>query len=129
MTKNERNVAVGMILAGKCFEDIARRFHVHRNSISRLKSKFAMTGSTDTLPGQGRPRITTRQQDRFILTRHLRNRFLTAESTARNIPGLRRISGRTVRNRLKEHGLKPCRPAIRPVLKAYHRRYQGCGAA
>ena len=112
MHKNGSNVAVCMILAGKRLEDIASHFNVHRNTISRLKSKFAMTGSTDTLPGQGRPRITTRQQDRFILTRHLRNRFLTAESTARNIPGLRRISDRTVRNGLKEHYLKPFRPAI-----------------
>ena len=122
MQKNDRNVAVGMILAGKRLEDIARRFNVHRNTISRLKSKFAMTGSTDTLAGHGCPRITTRPQDIFILTRHLRNRFLSAESTARNIPGLRRISDRTVRNRLKEHGLKPCRPAVRPVLKVNHKR-------
>lgn len=68
------------------------------------------------------PRITTRPQDRFFLTRYLRSRFLSAESTAKNIPELRRISGRTVRNRLKEHGLKPWRLCIRPVLKAHHKR-------
>ena len=49
MQKNGRNVAVGMILAGKRLEDIARHFNVHRNTISRLKSKFAMTGSIEIL--------------------------------------------------------------------------------
>ena len=43
MQKNGRNVAVGMILADKRLEDIARHFNMHENTISRLKSTFAMT--------------------------------------------------------------------------------------
>jgi hypothetical protein len=45
----------------------------------------------------------------------LRNRFQTSSLTARSIPGLRPISSRTVRNRLREHNIRTRRPAIRPI--------------
>ena len=35
----------------------------------------------------------------------MRNRTVTAKETASNVPGLRRISAQTVRNRLRENGL------------------------
>ena len=52
---------------------------------------------------------------------HLRNQLQTAALTARSIPGLRNISPRTVRNRLRERNIRPRRPAIRPVLQRRHR--------
>ena len=60
--------------------------------------------------------MTSRQQDNPIRLVHLRNRFQTASLTARTIPGLRAINPRTVRNRLREQGIRPRRPAVRPVL-------------
>ena len=41
---------------------------------------------------------------------HLRNRFQTSSLTAKSIPGLRPISSRTVRNRIREHNIGPRRP-------------------
>ena len=52
---------------------------------------------------------------------HLRNRFQTSSLTAKSIPGLRPISSRTVRNILREHNIRPRRPAIRPNLLPRHR--------
>ena len=52
---------------------------------------------------------------------HLRERLRTASLTARSIPSLRRISPRTLSNRLRERGIRPRRPAIRPVLQQRHR--------
>jgi hypothetical protein len=60
----------------------------------------------------GRPRVTSRRQDNHIRLVHLRNRFQTSSLTARSIPGLRPISSRTVGNRLREHNIRPRRPAI-----------------
>jgi hypothetical protein len=40
--------------------------------------------------------------------------------TARIIPGLRPISSRTVRNRLREHNIRPRRRAIRPIVLLRH---------
>ena len=45
-----------------------------------------------------------------------------ATTTARNIPTLRRIHPQTGINRLREYGLRPLRPAIRPTLTLRHRR-------
>jgi hypothetical protein len=69
----------------------------------------------------GRPRVTSRRQDNHIRLVHLRNRFQTSSFTARIIPGLRPISSRTVRNRLREHNIRPRRTAIRPSLLPRHR--------
>ena len=69
----------------------------------------------------GRPRVTSRRQDNHIRLVHLRNRFQTSSFTARSIPGLRPISSRTVRNRLREHNIRPRRTAIRPSLLPRHR--------
>jgi hypothetical protein len=51
----------------------------------------------------------------------MRNRFQTLSLTARSMPGLPLISSRTVRNRLREHHIRPRRPAIRPLLLPRHR--------
>ena len=49
----------------------------------------------------------------------MRNRTLTARETATNVPSLRRISAQTVRNRLRENGL---RASLRPYFGAVLRR-------
>lgn len=53
--------------------------------------------------------------------RHLRNRLLPATDTAGNIPGLRRVSGDTIRRRLREYGLRARRPSVQPTLLHRHR--------
>ena len=67
------------------------------------------------------PRVTSLRQDTDIRVTHLRNRLQTAVLTVRNIPGLRNICPRTVRNLLRERNIRPRRPAIRPVLQRRHR--------
>lgn len=64
-------------------------------------------------PQTGRPRITAAQQDRCIRIFYLRNRTVTATHTAcQNIPGLRRISAKTVHNRQRKVGLRARRPYL-----------------
>ena len=71
----------------------------------------------------GRPRETTLRQDRRIRFTHLRDRFLPATITARQTPGRHnpRISAQTVRNRLREAGLRSRRPVVGAILKQRHR--------
>jgi hypothetical protein len=59
-------------------------------------------------------------QDHHIRLRHLRDRFTTATSTAAAIPGRRRISDQTVRNRLREAGTRARRPVKAVVLTRGH---------
>ena len=63
-----------------------------------------------------------RLQDCHIRLRHLRDRFTTATSTAATIPGQRRISDQTVRNRLREAGIRARHPVKAVVLTRRHRK-------
>ena len=110
-----------MLAAGKKINKIAAYFNVHRHTIGRVASRHRTTASVKDRVRSGRPRVTTPAQDRYILNTHLRNRFLPANDTARNIPGLRVISSQTVRNRLHQFGLWARRAAIRLVLSPHNR--------
>ena len=103
---------------------IAQQFRCHVRTIERLLNHFRQTGTTSDGPGTGCPRVTTQHQDRHIRTTHLRNRFIPATVTARTTPGThnQRISDQTVRNRLREVGLRPRRPYVGPNLTLRHRR-------
>ena len=65
----------------------------------------------------------TRGQDRYIRNTHPRNRFQTATATAANTHGTynNHISVLTVRNRLREGGLRARRPYVSCVLARRHR--------
>lgn len=116
-----RNVVIGRLLAGESQNAVARLYNVHRSTISRLLQRHQQSGSTADRQRSGRPRITSAAQDRYIRLLHLRNRTKTATETASNIPGLRRISAQTVRNRLRQNGLRARRPYFGVVLRRQHR--------
>ncbi len=121
LNENDRLRAIGMIQAGMLHRAVATQFGVHINTIQALWRRFQQFGNVRDRPRAGRPRVTSRQQDNHIRLVHLRNRFQTASLTARTIPGLRAISPRTVRNRLRERRIRPRRPAVRPVFLRRHR--------
>lgn len=121
LSEDERNRALGMLQAGMSKVDVARHFGCHRNTIQALWRRFQQLGNVRDRPRPGRPRVTSRRQDNHIRLVHLRNRFQSSSLTARTIPGLRRISSRTVRNRLRQRNIRPRRPAVRPVLLQRHR--------
>ena len=75
-----RENAIGRLQAGQRQADVAHALNVSQSTISRLWNRFRQSGSTADAPRLGRPRVTTPAQDRFIRLRHLRNRFLSAQS-------------------------------------------------
>jgi hypothetical protein len=52
--------------------------------------RFRQTGRTNDRPRNGRPRVTSQRQERYLRLIHLRNR-ITAEDTARRTPGLANV--------------------------------------
>ena len=72
------------------------------------------TGRVADRPRRGHPRVTTPRQDKTIHLSHLRNRHVTATETALTTVGNynRYIHPKTVRNRLREFGLRARRPYI-----------------
>jgi transposase len=123
LRQNDRDRAVGMIQAGMTHQAVADHFNVSGITISRLMIRLRQTDRTNDRPRNGRPRVTSQRQDRHVRLIHLRNHMITAEDTARRTPGLAnvRISGQTVRRRLREYGLWARHPMVGPILKQRHR--------
>ena len=88
-------------------------------TLYRLFVRVSATGTTSDRRRCGRPRETTLRQDRHITLIPLRNRCVTARRT----PGIRNsiISEQTVRNRLRQSGIRSRRPLNGMELKRRHR--------
>ena len=112
-----RERALGMLQGGMRTADVARAINCYVRTVRRLRQRYRETGQTADHPHSGRPRVTTSAQDRYIRTSHLRDRYRMATTTARVTPGTRAvedpsISVQTVRNRLREAGLRACWPVV-----------------
>jgi hypothetical protein len=85
------------------------------HTVRRLRQSYRETGQTADRPRSGRPSVTTPAQDRYIRTSHLRDRYRTATTTVRVKPGTHNssISDQTVGKRLREAGLRACRPVVK----------------
>jgi hypothetical protein len=89
---------------------------VNVSTIERLVRRLRDTGRV-----ADRPRVTTPRQDRAIHLAHLRNRHVTATETALTTVDNhnRHIHPKTVRNRLREIGMRARRPYIGfPLIRA-----------
>jgi transposase len=116
------NIVIGRLQAGQSQNEVGRTPNINQSTISRLWNIFQQTGSSNDRSRSERPRIATPGQDRYIRVFQLRNWTVSASTTAVGIPGLWRISSQTVRNRLRQHGIRPRRPYFGAVLKPLHRR-------
>uniref|UniRef100_A0A8K9X519 Transposase Tc1-like domain-containing protein n=1 Tax=Oncorhynchus mykiss TaxID=8022 RepID=A0A8K9X519_ONCMY len=111
-----------MLQGGMRTADVARAIPCNVRTVRRLREHYRETGWTADLPRSGRPHVTTPAQDQYIQTSHLRDRYRMATTTARVTPGTHNpfINAQTVRNRLREGGLRACRPVARQVLIRHH---------
>ena len=117
----QRERAIGMLNTGTSVTDVARVMGCSRRTIHDLRTRLQQTGTSADRPRSGRPRVTTHAEDRQIVLRHLRNRFLTATST-RNELFRGRVTAQTIRNRLRTARLHARRPYHGPILTQLHRR-------
>ena len=108
-----------MLARGDNVSNVSRAFGCHRNTIIRLCQSFKQTGGVTDRRRPGRPRVTNPRTDRFITLTHLRRRFQTATSSARQYG----ISKQTVLRRLRQarQPIRPRRPYVGQVLTARHR--------
>lgn len=123
LTREEMMRAVGMLEAGSRQRAVAFALNTTQSVISRLWTRYRMTGSVAERHG-GRSRITTRRQDRYIQNTARRNRTMTAMMLVTRLhssSGLL-ISDQTIRNRLREVGLRSRRPLRVPPIAPCNRR-------
>ena len=122
LNSEERASVLAMLECGQTQEQVSRRFNVSRWMIWCLVRRVRVTGTFADWPRSGRPRVTSVRQDNFIC-RHLRDRFVTAESTSHVVVGNHGcpISHYMVRRRLRERGITCRRPYHGLVLTSCHR--------
>ena len=108
LTDVQRGRAIALLMQGQRQQQVANHFGVNVSKIERLVRRLRETGHLADRPRSGRPRVTSRRQDRTIRLVHLRNRHLTATETALNTVGThnRQISRKTVGSRLREIDLR-----------------------
>ena len=106
--------AIALLMQGQRQQQVANHFGVNVSTIERLVRRLRETGHLADRPRSGRPRVTSRRQDRTIRLAHLRNRHLTATETALNTVGThnRQISPKTFGSRLREIGLRARRQYV-----------------
>ena len=83
---------------------VARSLSVFPSVINRLWARYLETGNYNRRPGQGRPRATTDNQDRYLRISALHNRLSTARGVRYDLQlttGVH-VSNQTVRNRLMD---------------------------
>ena len=119
LNQNQQIQALTILARGDNVSNVRRAFGCHRNTIIRLRLRFQQTGGVADRRRPGRPRVTNPQTDRFITLTHLRRRFQTATSSARQYG----ISKQTVLRRLRQarQPIRPRRPYFGQVLTARHR--------
>lgn len=115
--------AIAWLQEGVGVREVGRRLAVSHSVIQTLRDRYNQTGSVAERRRPGRPRATTRQQDRFVVLSALRQRTATANTLMRHLRAASNvtISDQTVRNRLREANLRSRRPAVRSVLTPAHR--------
>jgi transposase len=122
ISEAQRWQIIGMHTTGMSFKAIGRQMGYHYTVISRLVRKHTQTNNVKDLPRSGRPRVTSDRDDRALQRLVRRMPFATSPVLKRHRLPNRRLSTRTVRNRLKSAGLKSRRVNKRPLLVDRHWR-------
>ena len=101
------HLALSMVEGGLSYRQVAERMGCSHTTIARLVERHNATGSVDDRQRPGRERDTTRQQNRYIVLSHLRDRFRTSVETAQETVGTHnlRVSALNVRRRLQKCGI------------------------
>ena len=80
LTDVQRGRAIALLMQGQRQQQVANHFWVNVSTIERLVRRLRETGHLADRPRSGRPRVTSRRQDRTIRLAHLRNRHFTASA-------------------------------------------------
>lgn len=128
---------VTLVQEGYRYRQVGERLDVSASVVSRTYNRFLETNGYERRAGQGRHRATTRRDDRAIIRQALQDPFVPANVISRTFPNRqqqrqqqqqrqrrqpRNISQSTVRNRLRESGLRARTAARGPMLTVAHRR-------
>ena len=118
---------MGFVEAGWSSQRVADHFHVSRRTVTNLLRRYRDTGDVKDRPRSGRPKATDAREDRRIRLLALRQRTRSGPSIRNQIRTERRaghqgLCVQTVRNRLRQYGLRSRKPAKKPRMNDGHRQ-------
>jgi transposase len=122
ISEEQRWQIIGMHTTGMSFKSIGHQMGYHYTVVSRLVRKHTQTNNVKDLSRSSRPRVTSDRDNRALQRLVRRMPFTTSPILKQQWLPNRRLSTRTVRNRLKSAGLKSRRVIKRPLLADRHRR-------
>jgi hypothetical protein len=121
ISEAQRWQKIGMHTTEMSFKAIGLQMGYHNTVVRRLR-KHAQINNVKDLPRSGRPRVTSDRDDRALQRLVRWMPFATSPVLKQQWLPNRRLSTRTVRNRLKSAGLKSRRVIRRPLLADRHQR-------
>ncbi|GFY22258.1 transposable element Tcb2 transposase [Trichonephila clavipes] len=124
LTNSEAWRIFGRLEGGQTQAEVAQAIGVSQSVISRIWNRFLETGSAGRRPGQSRRRVTTPNEDRYLVLTARRHRNMNAtllQKHFRSVTGTT-VSTQTVRNRLHDVGLYARRQMSRFSVHPDNRR-------
>lgn len=109
---------------GESNREVADRFHICYSTVSRIYKRWSEERTMKRKRGSGRPRKTTKRQDRLLIRLVKKDPFQTAKDVqnyAREHMGVE-MTTRTARRILVRAGLPARRPAKKPLISAKNRK-------
>ena len=122
ISEAQRWQIIGMHTTGMSFKVIGRQMGYHYTVVGLLVRKHTQTNNVKDLPRFGRLRVTSDRNNRALQRLVRRMSFATSPLFKQHLLPNRRLSTRTVRNRLKSAGIKSRRVTKSPLLADRHRR-------
>ena len=104
ISEAQRWQIIGMHTTGMSFKAIGRQMGYHYSVVSRLVRKHTQTNNVKDLPRSGRPWVISDRDDRALQRLVRRMPFATSSVLKQHWVPNRRLSTRTVRNRLSTVG-------------------------
>nr|CAH7769340.1 unnamed protein product [Callosobruchus chinensis] len=118
----DRTLIIALWQEGLSRHQIANRLNVVRSTVSRTIRRYEETGEVNSRPRTGRPTVSTRREDKYIIAQLARRELpVTVLRSQFQRTFNRVISTATIRRRVLASGLRCRRPLRVPLLAARHR--------
>ena len=105
------------------YREIAKKLSISVNAVMTTLQRYAKTGSNKDRKRSGRPRVTSKSEEKHLRLSSLRNRRLTVPQLTSKVNETRTtpVSDSTVRRRLKAAGLHGRISSKKPLLRPQNR--------
>ncbi|GFU03058.1 transposable element Tcb2 transposase [Trichonephila clavipes] len=115
---------IGRLEAGQSITETATCLNISRQIVSKLWKQFQNDGTVVRRPGQGRKRMTTASEDRYLALTARRNRKATARQLSSELAAATGAvaSRQTIYRRLNGKGLYARKPRVCVLLSSQKKR-------